>query len=306
MLKVLELFGGIGAPRMALQELGMDFKVVDYVDVDSYAVKSYNAIYDETYEPQDVREWNKDIEVDLIFHGSPCTDFSLAGTQKGGDEGSGTQSSLMYESVRIIQKLKPKYVIWENVKNVVSKTHFHNFSKYLNVLADIGYNNNYFILNAKDYGVPQNRERVFVISILGDEDFLFSPKKVENNLSLFIQADEEVEEKFFSKDNVSIDNNDSLLFIDRIYKNRPPKITKNCPTLRAARQGVEIARNGKIIRKLTPLEYWQLMGFKKEYFIKAKSVCSNTQLYKQAGNSIVVPVLKEIFEQLFMENNLRK
>ena len=84
MLKVLELFGGIGAPRKALERLNIDFKVVDYVEIDKYAVKSYNAIYNENFEPQDICEWDKDIEVDLIFHGSPCQDFSSAGKQAGG------------------------------------------------------------------------------------------------------------------------------------------------------------------------------------------------------------------------------
>ena len=119
-LKVIELFGGIGAPRQALQKLGIDFEVVDYVEIDKYAVKSYNAIYNENYEPQDITQWDKDIEVDLIMHGSPCQDFSLAGKQAGGDEGTGTRSSLMYETIRIVEKLKPKFVIWENVKNLLS------------------------------------------------------------------------------------------------------------------------------------------------------------------------------------------
>ena len=102
-----------------------------------------------------------------------CQDFSLAGKQAGGDEGSGTRSSLMYETIRIVEKLKPKYVIWENVKNVISKKHKHNFDNYLNKMEELGYKNYWQVLNAKDYGIPQNRERVFTISILSGYDYQF-------------------------------------------------------------------------------------------------------------------------------------
>ena len=165
-IKLLELFGGIGACTKALKRLGIDVNIVDYVEIDKYSVKSYNAINGTNFEPQDIREWDKDIEVDLIMHGSPCQDFSLAGKQAGGDKDSGTRSSLMYETIRIIEKLKPEYVVWENVKNLLSKKHIHNFNNYLKALEDLGYQNYYQVLNAKDYGIPQNRERVFVVSIL--------------------------------------------------------------------------------------------------------------------------------------------
>ena len=101
MLKVLELFGGIGAPRKALERIGVNFEVVDYVEIDKYAVASYNAMYNEKYETQDITNWDKNIEVDLIFHGSPCQDFSILGKQEGANEGSGTRSSLMYETLRL-------------------------------------------------------------------------------------------------------------------------------------------------------------------------------------------------------------
>ena len=166
MLKVLELFGGIGACSKALQNLKIPFEIVDYVEIDKYVVKSFNAMHDTNFEPQDITTWDKDVEVDLIMHGSPCQDFSLAGKQAGGDKDSGTRSSLMYETIRIVEKLKPKYVIWENVKNLLSKKHIHNFNAYLEKMENIGYKNYYQVLNAKDYGIPQNRERVFTVSIL--------------------------------------------------------------------------------------------------------------------------------------------
>lgn len=196
----------------ALKRLGIDFKVVDYVEIDKYACASYNAINGTDFKPQDVCEWDKDIECDLIMHGSPCQDFSLAGMQKGGDKGSGTRSSLMWETVRIVNKLKPKYVVWENVKNVISEAHWHNFEKYLNTMASMGYASAWQVMNAKDYGIPQNRERVFVVSVLngktvyesfnlfGDTekklDFEF-PKPFPLTKKLKDVLEDEVDEKYF-------------------------------------------------------------------------------------------------------------
>ena len=198
MLKILELFGGIGACSKALERLGIEYEIADYVEIDKYAVKSFNAIHNTNFEPQDICNWDKDIEVDLIMHGSPCQDFSLAGKQAGGDEGSGTRSSLMYETLRIVEKLKPKYVLWENVKNMISKKHKHNFNNYIDRMRELGYRSYYQVLNAKDYGIPQNRERVFTISIRKDLDkgFIFPPKK-ELKLKLKDMLEDEVDEKYY-------------------------------------------------------------------------------------------------------------
>lgn len=205
-MRTLELFGGVGACSMALRNLGIDNEIVDYVEIDKYAVKSFNAIHGTDFEPQDICKWDKDIEVDLIMHGSPCQDFSISGLQKSGDKGSGTRSSLMWETVRIVDKLKPKYVIWENVKNLLSKKHRHNFDAYLETMEQLGYTNYYQVLNAKDYGIPQNRERVFTISIRKDIDkgpFIF-PEKQELKLKLKDMLEDEVDEKYNVKKTLNI------------------------------------------------------------------------------------------------------
>lgn len=391
MLKILELFGGIGACSKALERLGIDYEIADYVEIDKYAVKSFNAIHNTNFEPQDICKWDKDIEVDLIMHGSPCQDFSLAGKQAGGDKDSGTRSSLMYETIRIVDKLKPKYVIWENVKNLLSKKHRHNFDAYLEIMEQLGYKNYYQVLNAKDYGIPQNRERVFTISIRKDINKLFTfPQKQELKLKLKDMLEDEVDEKYYLSDkminffykneqvqkekgngfrfNVTDGNviaktittragsrmDDNFLKIkeatkqgykeayegdginissrmkyqrgnvqkdiiqtittsggnDRgvvinepmIYDDRDKgwgiKITDVCPTQRAMRTGIKCIYPNLKIRKLTPKECWRLMGFDDEDFEKASQVNSNTQLYKQAGNSICVPVLENILKEL--------
>ena len=354
-MRALELFGGIGACTIALKRTGIDVEVVDYVEIDKYACASYNAINGTNFEPQNICTWNKNIEVDLIMHGSPCQDFSVAGKQAGGDVGSGTRSSLMYETIRIVGKLRPKYVVWENVKNLLSTKHRHNFDAYLETMKALGYTNYYQVLNAKDYGIPQNRERVFTISIRNDIDNGYEfPKKQPLEIRLKNILENEVEEKFYlsdtqvermkttnfecSKFEHRVCQEDSITptlcardwkdpkcvqvgtldikgmdCIKRVYSDEglSPTLTdmqgfdgvryyeETTPTLRAARSGLKTIDNDYRIRKLTPRECWRLMGFDDESFEKAAKVNSNTQLYKQAGNSIVVNVLEEIFKNLF-------
>ena len=360
-IKILELFGGIGACSKAFEKLGIPYEIVDYVEIDKHAVDSFNAIHNTNYQPQNITEWDKDIDVDLIMHGSPCQDFSLAGKQAGGDKDSGTRSSLMYETIRIVEKLKPKYVIWENVKNLLSKKHRHNFDAYLETMKQLGYTNYYQVLNAKDYGIPQNRERVFTVSILGNEKKYEFPPKQELKLKLKDMLEDEVDEKYYLSDKminyISADNekwtgnNDKSLinkkiasaintgegsrrcdasnYISKDYKENYNLKSKQkqlhsliektnfeegkvlnmdlynqttneniSQCLTEPHHNTQRLFDGLRIRKLTPKECWRLMGFDDEDFEKAEKVNSNSQLYKQAGNSICVPVLEAIFKEL--------
>lgn len=363
-MRVLELFGGIGACSKALEKIGVEYKIADYVEIDKYAVQSFNAMHGTNFEPQDITKWDKDIKVDLIMHGSPCQDFSIAGLGKGGDESSGTRSSLMYETIRIVEKLKPKYVIWENVKNLLSKKHRHNFDAYIEKMEELGYESRFQIMNAKDYGVPQNRERVFTISVLGDNNFEF-PEKLELSKKLKDILENDVDEKFFLSDEKAMTYVEKTGLVERsgvigkvegirghdqvkrVYGedgvaptlstmqggHREPKIairTANKLGYDVAHDGdgVDLSypnsktRRGRVghgvaktiatkdlqgvvvntrIRKLTPKECWRLMGFEDSDFEKAEKVNSNTQLYKQAGNSIVVDVLEKILTNLIKE-----
>ena len=163
-LKVLELFAGIGACSKALERLNIPHEIVDAVEIDKYAIQSFNAIHKTDFEPQDICKWDKDIEVDLICGGFPCQDISLAGQQKGIIKGE-TRSGLMYEMMRIIHKLKPKYVIAENVKNILSERFRPQLEEYLCFLNDNGYKVTMDILNSKEYGIPQSRERIFIIGV---------------------------------------------------------------------------------------------------------------------------------------------
>lgn len=167
-MKILELFAGIGAASKALERLGMDFEIVDAVEIDKYAIKSFNAIHGTNFEPQDICEWDKDIDVDLLLGGFPCQDISVAGQQKGIIKGE-TRSGLMYEMMRIIKKVKPKYIITENVKNLLSAKFRPQLEEYLCFLNNNGYKVTMDLLNACEVGyqepVPQHRERLFIIGV---------------------------------------------------------------------------------------------------------------------------------------------
>lgn len=169
-IKLLEFFGGIGAPRKALENLGIEVKSIDYVEILKDAVKAYNAMYSHDYTEQDILEWNN--EVDLLVHGSPCQDFSKAGKN---DLSSG-RSILYQRTLEIIRNElhpRPKYVLWENVVGLLTKKHISNFYHYLNAMEEMGYKNYYGVINATEMGVPQSRNRVFTISIRNDIDQVF-------------------------------------------------------------------------------------------------------------------------------------
>lgn len=202
-LRVLELFAGIGACSKALERLKIPHTIVDAVEIDKFAIKSFNAIHGTNFEPQDITAWDKDVKVDLIMHGSPCQDFSVAGKGAGGDKNSGTRSSLMWETLRIVEKLRPHIVIWENVKNLLSKKHRHNYEAYLNYMSGLGYDSTSKVLNAKDFGVPQNRERVFTISVLWGNELGLQfawPQPIELEKTLGDILEDNVDEKYYLSD----------------------------------------------------------------------------------------------------------
>ena len=209
MIKVLSLFSGIGAFERALCRIGLDWELVNYCEIDRYASQSYSMINQcsESLNLHDVRavtaETVRDCHVDLITYGFPCQDISIAGKQQGfvNDSGESTRSGLFFEALRIIKELRPRYAIAENVKALTSKKFHSEFATVLSSLEDAGYNNYWSVLNAKDYGIPQNRERVFIVSIRKDVDkgdFQF-PKKEPLMLRLrdMLEPAESVDEKYY-------------------------------------------------------------------------------------------------------------
>lgn len=380
-MKVLSLFSGIGAFEKALDRLEVNYELVNYCEIDKYASKAYAMLHDcdESLNLGDITKIDTTAlpnDIDLITYGFPCQDISLAGKQKGFEEdGERTRSGLFFEALRIIEDTKPRIAIAENVKNLTSKKFQKEFDIVLTSLEQAGYNNYYQVLNAKDYGIPQNRERVFIVSIREDLDsglFKF-PEPLELKLKLWDMLDREVDDSYYLTD----EQISKILSWKAHQKPFEKVLGKNsiCPTLtargagenhsgmilfnesqenteniqeylmireatkkgyaeayigdsvnlehpnsetRRGRVGKQVAQTlttscnqGVVVeelalRKLTPKECWRLTGFDDEDFNKITGI-SNTQLYKQAGNSIVVDVLVHLFESLFkaLESNKR-
>lgn len=372
MLNLLSLFSGIGAFEKALENIGEPFTVIRYCEIDKYASKAYSLIHnlDENLNLKDVTTVKTEElpnDIDIITYGFPCQDISLSGKQKGftNEDGSLTRSGLFFEALQIIEETKPKIAIAENVKALVSKKFTAEFKLVLDCLNDAGYTNYWAVLNSKDFGMPQNRERVFIISIRNDIDHGFQfPKKYQLKLRLRDLLEETVDEKYFLSDKAlayvlstgtknfyykpeidlevarpltstmhkshraSQDNYVSESFVkDGVKMYLPIKeatkkgyaeahdgdyVNLQFPNsnTRRGRVGEQIANtlltndaNGVVdglrIRKLTPKECFRLMGFDDEDCdVLMQNGISNTQLYKMAGNSIVVDVLEEIFVEL--------
>lgn len=203
-MKMLSLFSGIGAFEKALDNLGIYYKLVNYCEIDKYASKSYSMIHDVS---EDKNLWDitkidleKLPQVDLVTYGFPCQDISLAGKQKGfeDEEGNLTRSGLFFYAADVIKHTRPKIAIFENVKNLTGKKFKKEFDIVLNTLDELGYNTYWKVLNSKDFGIPQNRERVFGISIRKDIDKGFEfPQGFELGLRLKDLLEENVDEKYY-------------------------------------------------------------------------------------------------------------
>lgn len=243
-------------------------------------------------------------DFDLFTYSFPCQDISVAGYQQGLNVESGTRSSLLWECCKIIDTKKPKYLMMENVKNLVGRNHKENFLKFLEYLESLGYKNSWDVLNAREYGTPQNRERVFCISELnGKKEFEF-PKPTELKFKLYDILENDVDDRFYLNNNQIMDlpiEQDYSYCLDSNYWKG---VTLNSFLEKHRRQLVtdKIDENGKYVpRRLTPRETWRLMGVCDEDIDKASQLISQTSLYKQSGNSIVVSVLEAIFKELFLD-----
>lgn len=200
-LKVLELFSGIGSQHKALTNIGIK-SICTQCDIDKYAIQAYNAIHGETENLGNISLIDESKFVrdqwDLVTYSSPCQDFSFAGLQAGGEKGSGTRSSLLWEVEKVINSVRPKYLLMENVKALVSKKFSPCFEKWVETLNSYGYKTYWKVLNAKNYGIPQNRERVFAVSIRNDIDQSFefpSEQKLEKRLKDVLESN--VDAKYY-------------------------------------------------------------------------------------------------------------
>ncbi len=202
-LRLIELFAGIGSQTQALTNIGVPHTVVGISEIDKYAIQSYKAMHGEVTNFGDIREIKSLPDADLWTYSFPCQDISVAG--KGAGIKEGTRSGLLFEVERLLITASengnlPKYLLLENVKNLVSKKFKADFDRWLAFLKSLGYSNYWQILNAKDYGIPQNRERVFCVSIWGEHKPFKFPEKRELKLRLRDMIDEVVDEKYYLKE----------------------------------------------------------------------------------------------------------
>nr|DAP02617.1 MAG TPA: Cytosine specific methyltransferase [Caudoviricetes sp.] len=378
-LTVNELFAGIGAFRKALINQNIPHEIVGISEIDKYAIKSYEAMYGETRNYGDISKIERLDYADLWTYGFPCQDISLAGDMKGIVREE-TRSGLLHEVERLLEVAKeegtlPKFLIMENVKNLVSKKFIGDFQRWIDKLSDLGYTTEWKVLIASDYGIPQRRERVFAVSVRKDKGGYSFPEPMLLEKKFRDLLEEEVEGKYFLRkemfeyferhsrecgDNFIQEktcNQVGMLVGDKWAKQheRSSRVWGTdslCPTLttctgggqevkiivqEATKKGYAIDEKGDSIdiayinqnkrrarvdkerahtittspqigtltdhgvRKLTPRECFRLMGFSDGDFNKAQAVCSDTQLYKQAGNSIVVQVLEGILKNLIEE-----
>ena len=457
-LRLIELFAGIGSQAKALKNLGVEFEHWYVCEFDKYAIQSYNAVHGTNFETSDITKLTaKDLNIVdtehynyLLTYSFPCQDLSNAGKGRGMEKGSGTRSGLLWEVERLLNECTelPQILLMENVPQVHGKKNINDFNKWIEFLESKGYSNYWSDLNAKDYGIPQSRNRCFMVSILGDCDYEF-PKPIKLELTLKDVLETEVDEKFYLSDTkdyfikhsfeseakgngfrfqphveknatvaktittragsrmddnyiIDIDSEQSSFKFDSTnaelklitsnkkselkaklcnellenglveegdvirhsytnsrlaeerkditQKNISPTLDTRCDCLgvvvkgsnnraqyivyddyngrikadqnhintlttncgsSARRTGVKLLEssvgfNSELrIRKLTPKECWRLMGFTDEDVERAGKICSNSKLYKQAGNSIVVDVLMAIFKELFIPKKTR-
>ncbi len=202
-LRLIELFAGIGSQTQALKNIGVPHKVVAISEIDKYAIQSYEAMHGKVNNLGDIRAIKALPDADLWTYSFPCQDISVAG--KGAGIKEGTRSGLLFEVERLLNVASengtlPQYLLLENVKNLVSKKFKADFDRWLSFLSSLGYTNYWQILNAKDYGIPQNRERVFCVSIRGEHTSFVFPEKQELKLRLRDMIDAVVDEKYYLKE----------------------------------------------------------------------------------------------------------
>lgn len=293
MLKVFESFSGIGAQAKALKNIGVPYKVVGISEIFKPAIKAYNLIHGDTPNFGDITKIDPTTlpDIDLFTYSFPCQDLSCAGLGKGIN--SDTRSGLLWECRKIIDAKKPTYLLLENVKQLVGKKHIEDFNKWIAYLDSMGYNTYWKVLNARDFGHAQNRERVYAVSILkeADKGFTFTvPNKhvpfssvKENNApeSLYhicpsmLKAIEQGKCKVISDDGIS-----------------------SCLTTKQQRwNNGGFVTDVKGLRYLSGLEQMKLMGFSTKDYEAIKDMSIGT-IDHLCGNSIYVGVLESIFKDM--------
>ena len=304
-MNFLDLCAGIGGFRLGMERAG--HKCAGYVEIDRYARQSYQAMYDTEGEwtahditavtDEEIRGLARERKIDIITGGFPCQSFSIAGKRLGFAD---TRGNIFFEICRFIRIIQPRYFICENVKGLLSHDGGRTFGTILRTLAELGYCVEWQILNSKNFGVPQNRERVYIVGHFGAD----CGRKIFPVTGSDRETSGELQEltrgmcdayRTYSADGIS-----------RTLKSEGGGLGAKTG-LYAVPELIAIQKKGRgngtlcgcRIRRLTPRECWRLQGFPDELFDKAAATgLSDTQLYKQAGNAVTVNVVQAIGERI--------
>ena len=326
-MKFLDLFAGIGGFRLGMESAGHE--CVGFCEIDKYARASYKAIHNTEGEielhditrvtDESIRRFGS---VDVICGGFPCQAFSIAGNRRGFED---TRGTLFFEICRFASVLRPRYLFLENVKGLLNHDRGNTFEVILSTLDELGYDVEWQVLNSKDFGVPQNRERVFIIGHLRGErtrnifPFGRNAKQVDElprenittntltakytavgNGSYIIESEQKkikIKEAT-SQGYAEAEIDDSVNLSHPNSKTRRGRVGKQIANTLLTGESQGVIEPDFRIRKLTPRECWRLQGFPDWAFDKAQEVNSNSQLYKQAGNSVTVNVIAAIAKEL--------
>ena len=328
-LQIVELFSGIGAFSKALANLGIPYERVAMCEIDPHAIKVYEALHGPTPNLGDISRVEHLPDCDLLTYSFPCQDISNAGNKQGMSKGSDTRSGLLWEVERLLLDAReregdgqnlPRHLVMENVDAILHKTNISVFESWIQSLTKMGYTSSYAILNACDYGVPQNRKRCFMISSLGHDRLVF-PQPCPDGRVLKDILEDDVPDKFYLSEKAMEglkahkarhdakghgSPGQKLLHVADLptsYETSGRVYSANglSPTI-TARPGPRTVTPDLRIRRLTPRECWRLQGFGDDDFEIAKSIgTSGSQLYKQAGNSIAVPCLEAILRAMYID-----
>lgn len=311
-LTAASFFAGVGGIDLGFEETGA-FRTIYANEIDSYAVKTYEANFDIKVDCRDINDVKVDEipDFDIMLAGFPCQAFSLAGYRQGFNDEKG-RGTLFFELVRILKVKKPKIVFLENVKNLVGHDNGNTFRVILEELDKLGYHVKYQVLNAKDYGnIPHGRERIYIVAFRSKtlyQKFEFpKPIKLTTKLNECIDFNTKQDDKYYySENNCKFYEKlvEGMTKDDTIYQWRRTYVRENksnvCPTLTAnmgtGGHNVPLVKTKYGIRKLTPRETFNLQGFPNGYILPED--LSNTRLYKQAGNSVVVTVIDRIANKI--------
>lgn len=311
-MKFIDFFAGIGGFHSGLEKAGM--KCIGWCEFDKFAQKSYRAIYNTeglwfADDVRKVRGWDVP-KADLWTFGFPCQDVSISGKQKGIKRG--TRSGLFYEIMRLVDEAeenRPEWLICENVKNLLSIDGGRGFFKVLTEMGGRGYTVEWRVYNSKDYGVPQNRERVYIVGHYGDSSRQpLLPIRRANTAALREIVGGRQGERVYDGNKISrtlIGQGGGLGAKTGLYTFRAllARYNKGQPNRPAECSGVIEFDEPIRIRRLTPRECFRLQGFTDEQFDRAAAVNSETQLYKQAGNAVTVNVVEEIGKHIAEVHN---